>query len=209
MKSKSATSYEKRAENNAPVQLHMTTVFPAPLRMESAHMTKECLVCGKTFTVSHGNQQYCSKECVEIARANTQKKYYQKHKELYKKQRRTSAVHQVRTCDWCGREFVPLSRRHRFCSPECRRASIRGSAPLSEQFYLKTCPVCGKEFNTLDPTDVYCSDVCAHHGILKRLSRGFNALNTRAAETIIRDTDPRCRRKNYTCLECPKKDCVP
>jgi len=58
-----------------------------------------CKICGKEFIPNSNSQKYCSSECSKIARKETNKKYYQAHREeikIYSKQHYQTCSEQYR-----------------------------------------------------------------------------------------------------------------
>ena len=41
-------------------------------------------------------------------------------------------VIEIRTCPWCGDEFVPAARHQQFCKPACRKTAFWKRANASE-----------------------------------------------------------------------------
>ena len=70
---------------------------------------RQCVICGKEFIPKSIRHRCCSAKC------------------WYKKRYRTREYHgstQLRTCEWCGKEFIDIGswgRKHpkRFCSLQC------------------------------------------------------------------------------------------
>lgn len=141
----------------------------------SPGVTKTCLSCGQTFTVSSKGQRFCSKKChdqyqrsrrVEIVCLNCGKRMLvvpslrrQKFcsRECYSEYRhKTSIVKStLRPCLHCGR---PLHRKQvKFCSRDCRHAYEQA------RLIAKTCEYCGREYRvvpSLADRARFCSRVC-------------------------------------------------
>lgn len=148
--------------------------------------TKKCRCCGKEFTASYGNEQFCSDEC--------------KHESIRESRRRSDSKRlgytelntQRRTCAMCGAIFTPKAVTQKTCTEECgkeyRRIKERErerskrtctdeewkAARLEnlkkrwankkpkpkKQPYTGTCAVCGKTFTTRNPAQKTCSKQC-------------------------------------------------
>ena len=113
-------------------------------------------------------------------------------------------------CAFCGKEFVALSAKGKYCSLECNNKAF-----LKRQFERRkkehpedvlVCPCCGKEFFRSKANPVYCSYVCKRKmeppkPQPKRLSSkttGYLAPK-RKCHDCKRPTD------NYRCPECWEK----
>ena len=62
----------------------------------------------------------------------------------------------MKTCDQCGTEFVPYTKRSRFCTTKCKDAWNNAHKTLT----TKTCLGCGCEFHTPSPKQKYCTRSC-------------------------------------------------
>ncbi|MDD4019707.1 MAG: HNH endonuclease signature motif containing protein [Kiritimatiellae bacterium] len=100
-----------------------------------------CSFCETKFTVcSVGqNPKYCSKECKAKARLAN------------------SGI--SLTCQNCGRQFVALYSKAKYCSNACY-----GQAKTKTEHYRtkhrKVCPVCEQEFETITRSQICCSPEC-------------------------------------------------
>lgn len=81
-----------------------------------------CKNCGKEFEIPHWqNSEFCSRKCYwEYRRNHKNDEYADVQKD------RSEKAHEVRKCEWCGKEFVVYKKtKKRFCSDECRNAYLR------------------------------------------------------------------------------------
>ena len=94
---------------------------------------RECPVCGKRFIVTQSRQQYCSKNCERLLRAQDR---LERNRRLHKLQKR----YRSRFCNFfkCKRKFNPKTDNQRFHSYECRIRTFwikrEGSADAKEQW---------------------------------------------------------------------------
>ena len=80
-------------------------------------------------------------------------------------------------CEWCGREFEPLIKNGKYCSPECRyevsKVQMRLNSKLKRdaERRLKTryCAICGAKIDYETGRKKYCSDKCYEIG--KKLNK--------------------------------------
>ncbi len=111
-----------------------------------------CAYCGKEFSVSiKRGRKFCSDECA---------------RQMYKKEHGT-----VKVCERCGKEFLTIYPKQRFCSRKCAYASKQ------VRKIKRICEICGREFETIRTTQKYCSRECVWKG-----KRGKT--NTLAGECI-------------------------
>lgn len=103
-------------------------------------VTKSCPTCGKNFTVTNprSRQEFCTKEC-----RPPRKTYIE-----------------PRSCEICGKQFVPAYSCQKYCSKECKWKGYTLSKTVKVD--EKTCIHCGKQFtppsNKLHKK--YCSQAC-------------------------------------------------
>lgn len=84
---------------------------------------KTCPTCGKQFICATNRQVFCSEECREKAYAlkaagieipkRTPKGYV------------STAPKEPKACDICGKEFMPRTKKQRYCSKECGQEAMR------------------------------------------------------------------------------------
>jgi len=96
---------------------------------------RNCAYCGQSFIPPAGTgRQFCSRQCFSA-----------------------SQVRPPKTCQRCGKEFIPHNNRQRFCSPACQKTCrVIPSVKIA-------CLNCGKEFS-IRPKQAarrrYCSKQC-------------------------------------------------
>lgn len=84
---------------------------------------KVCPTCGKKFVATSNRQLFCSDECRDKA--------YALKKDGVELPRRTpggyisTAPSEPRKCDICGKEFMPRTKKQRYCSKECGAEAMR------------------------------------------------------------------------------------
>lgn len=84
---------------------------------------KVCPTCGKKFVAMSNRQLFCSDECRDKA--------YALKKNGVELPRRTkggyisTAPTEPRKCDICGKEFMPRTKKQRYCSKECGAEAMR------------------------------------------------------------------------------------
>lgn len=105
------------------------------------YKTKQCKLCGNSFTPNSSYQLFCSKECKK------------KHYAIYgKKEDKHNYI-----CDNCGKEIEGRWRskeEHHFCDAYCRVEYYKKNNKTSN------CIVCGKEYIQLHKNHLYCSEEC-------------------------------------------------
>lgn len=116
--------------------------------------SKRCVICGKLFDTICNNtiKETCSSKCTAA---------------LIKKNRQKSAESTIRTCEWCGKEFHPKSKRDKYCYSK----------------HYKICEVCGKEFEIdvrKDKTKKTCSIECENK------LRSINTDYTKVRSTFLK-----------------------
>ena len=122
---------------------------------------RQCLHCGKMFTVesAHGqHQKFCSAEC--------RNHYNYKANPLV-----------VKTCPHCGKTFETNRSYQIYCSKTCNGAAynLRHDGKIS-----KTCAYCNGAFTTRDSKKIYCSVMCR---------RSAERLNARLKREALREAD--------------------
>lgn len=140
---------------------------PAPKELDYVDDIRKCKLCGKEFTIIHGNQAYCSTKCSDEARAMQMRK-----SELARAEKRRAAF--GRRCKECGAKITRKSAKY-YCSEKCAeegrrknntewaRNKSRGLLPCSVSVKV-VCGFCGKEFETFDHKKKYCSPECVSKG---------------------------------------------
>lgn len=84
---------------------------------------KTCPTCGKQFVCATNRQVFCSEECRDKA--------YAMKAAGVEMPRRTPkgyvsvAPTEPRKCDICGKEFMPRTKKQRYCSKECGQEAMR------------------------------------------------------------------------------------
>lgn len=129
---------------------------------------KTCKVCGKEFVPVCMNQKCCSSECS----AENLRKLHDKHNG---ERRKTNIKHGAmkakypKRCEWCGKEFLAVTRRVRFCSAECSYKAEQRKRELRfrEMYPVRVCVECGKEFQPKRRDQVRCSHECVETARLK------------------------------------------
>ena len=173
--------------------------------------TRKCVVCGKEFQTYRQDRRYCSDACRKKAtRAKKKEREKAEPQPAPKLRSHPRFGMHPKICAFCGKEFVALSAKGKYCSLECNN-----KAYLKRQFERRkkehpedvlVCPCCGKEFFRSKANPVYCSYVCKRKmeppkPQPKRLSSkttGYLAPK-RKCHDCKRPTD------NYRCPECWEK----
>lgn len=183
--------------------------------------TRKCVVCDKEFQTYRPDRRYCSDACRKKAvRAKKKEREKAEPQPAPKLRSHPRFGMHPKICAFCGKEFVALSAKGKYCSLECNNKAFR-----KRQFerrkkehpeLVRICPCCGKEFLCSTTFPVYCSHVCRRKmeppkAKSKRLSSkttGYLAPK-RKCHDCKRPTD------NYRCPECWAKyrakhagDCV-
>lgn len=115
------------------------------------YKTKQCKLCGNSFTPNSAFQTFCSTECTK------------KNRSELKKQR----VRETYICDNCGKTLENRYRsneKHHFCDANCRIKYNKNNLKISN------CVVCRKEFTQRHKNHLYCSEDC------KKLHKELNPL---------------------------------
>ena len=84
---------------------------------------KTCPTCGKQFICATNRQVFCSDECRDKAYAL--KKTGVEMPRLTKGGYVSTAPTEPRKCDICGKEFMPRTKKCRYCSKECGQEAMR------------------------------------------------------------------------------------
>lgn len=125
---------------------------------------RTCRRCGKEFTITHGNQRYCSVDCSEEAKS-------QRLKQWGRSQREKKNGSAPKFCKVCGATITERTRKS-YCSEDCAKegrrkdsaewARKKASGQLAGKPVLKVaCIHCGKEFQTQSTRRITCSPECA------------------------------------------------
>ena len=132
---------------------------------------KKCVICGKIYPPTGKAQLYCSKECFRES-----------------ERRKRENAKMERTCEWCGKKFIPRFGRY-YCSPECSQAAEKKYHREYNRIYdaqkrarrppkppkpkkirkPKECPVCHAEFVAKDYRKTFCSPECRKIDLQKRM----------------------------------------
>jgi len=158
----------------------------------SRKYNKICGHCSKEFQGINERSRFCSKQC--------------QYAEL-----RTRGPDVPRTCDHCGREYLPHSPRakvksvrhiSRFCSKACKNA--HGRPDLRKDRPQTTCKYCGKAFFARSPSYIptYCSAGCRGDALRKPQSPNFVQKKCTVCHSVFTTTDGR---KAFCSQECKKK----
>lgn len=102
----------------------------------------KCSDCGCLFKPTAG-ETFCSVECSD--------RYQARHTK----------------CGACGVSFAKHNHAQKYCSPNCKRATMNQRRRLKDHQAGRTpdqqprqCVVCGKDFNTTNVRNIYCSKPC-------------------------------------------------
>lgn len=126
--------------------------------------SRQCKLCGKTFTITHGNQRYCSADCSDQAKDNRIREY-----DLRRRKEKNACS--PKFCKECGATITAKGRMS-YCSEECAKEGTRkynvewarkkAGGQLDGKPVLKVaCIHCGKEFQTQSSRRITCSPECA------------------------------------------------
>lgn len=113
-----ATTNNERKENDMEVK-----TITRPDGTTWTPPVKTCPTCGKKFVCATNRQVFCSDECRDKA--------YALKKNGVELPRRTkggyvsTAPTEPRKCDICGKEFMPRTKKCRYCSKECGQEAMR------------------------------------------------------------------------------------
>lgn len=116
-------------------------------KYQETWVVSKCEICGKE--IKHPNfksPKYCSYECKHIGHGNLLRK------------------REIKTCENCGKEFMPTSAKGKFCSPECVHEN-------QNRKVLVKCVICGKEVERKrchSKTDSCCSKECLSTLVARR-----------------------------------------
>ena len=124
----------------------------------------QCKFCGKKFTITHGNQRYCSVDCADEALRERQRKWSRSRSD-----KKSGAA--PRFCKECGATITDRARRS-YCSDACCKEGSRkysaawarkqANGQLAGKPVLNViCIHCGKEFRTQSSRRITCSPECA------------------------------------------------
>ena len=93
-----------------------------------------CVVCGRKCDIIDAvNDKFCSEKCAQ------------------------SFQPEIRTCAFCGKEFIPSNKTKIYCSANCNKNASR-----ERNLVESTCLFCGKKFLTEKSKGAkFCSRVCA------------------------------------------------
>jgi len=91
---------------------------------------KQCVYCGKEYTLSHPAQKYCSTNCKRAGYKQKQKQA----KKKYKQKRKNTSL--IKKCRWCGNTFTTTNNTQ-YCSDTCRKYAIQEKNLLAVYRYKK------------------------------------------------------------------------
>jgi predicted nucleic acid-binding Zn ribbon protein len=139
--------------------------------------TRPCAICGQQFTSWRASRKTCSDQCARALRFDE------------------SRLRRVRTCERCGKEFLPADRHLRRVQPVTCPACREASRSLRET----VCKVCGKQFGHTSPTRLYCSPECKAIGrhCDKDGRRIVSTTPRKARETLFAIRGVRCEQCGY------------
>lgn len=134
--------------------------------------TKQCQICGKTFTSRGNKQKYCSAHCQKVAQKEHERLWRQQHNDGdYVDGRREKLI----TCQRCGKQELrdPRAKFCRECYKQVRReilAKIKDqiaaeraehpAATVPPELKNATCLHCRGQFKQTFPNEKFCSDKC-------------------------------------------------
>ena len=162
--------------------------------------TRECLVCGEKFTPVRKNSKFCCRECA--IQYYNYKAFLRNHPgtqiEFSTWQRtpfptgrkaRGNTINKAlkRTCQFCGRDFIPTTDEQKYCSKACKfeaheqskEKMVKKETPVVKQpeiiatptkddqrtWERRECKVCHLTFEAAKGTNVrYCPKCLSHYG---------------------------------------------
>lgn len=119
---------------------------------------ENCLRCGVALPEEMLNvgARFCCQECARFAitywdfeERTNQDAAYRSAQDVIQRSK-----HHTRSCEHCGKPFLPMFGHNRFCSRECANAAAIVLKP-------KDCLNCGKTFQPRNRYSLYCSFECA------------------------------------------------
>ena len=149
--------------------------------------TGTCIICGKEFNLIHPyTQKTCSRECrgIYVKRSGIAKSRTVRAQQTVKEKYGTSRPPQnfkPKTCELCGKEFIPQSNRQVYCNGP----------------HYGNCPVCGKqvEIREICRGSQVCSMECRQKLIAKTCIEKYGhsnyLLSSKINEFINFRTNPR------------------
>lgn len=177
---------------------------------------KTCPICNKVFKQNVHNKMFCSPECKKIFYNQKNKKETKykvcpvcnsmfeltTHNKIYCsiECRNNANKHAIyKTCEWCGKEFVPNNGIQKYCCKRCMKDAT--NKRYRTGFKPKKCKRCGDIFMPTSSKSIYC-DNCRDIA-LKENKRD----SARIYEKQKRRNDIHhrikcwCRSQIYRCLE--------
>ena len=98
----------------------------------------------------------------------------------------------TKICPVCGKEFITLNNRKKYCCTNCNAAAYRDRNRVK---HPKVCPICGKEFSARRSIDVYCSKECYEE------SKVIYRREHRVVKEAFKKTCPVCGKEFMTKLD--------
>lgn len=155
------------------------------IKAENVVRNRRCIDCGQTF--EGGPRAKRCPDCREIALRESLKRY--------RKSGTKRALGSTDICQWCGKEYIVISGRQKYCSEACQRLAVlewqrqhKKGYHRKEEIYAekerkreiqeKICPYCLRIFRSTSSSP-YCSDYCRreqrkYYQCIADINRGFN-----------------------------------
>lgn len=150
----------------------------------------KCAFCGKEFKPKRSNSNYCSVRCCRASYrkrhpevfVRNSKRFKERNPEAYRRiierylEKKYGKLVELK-CPYCGKTFMPKSRRQKFCCHECaeRDSKRKRRDKINEYFKRyyrnkrfesgllnpKVCAFCGKKFVPKRIDSTCCSRKCS------------------------------------------------
>lgn len=167
-------------------------------------MNKVCPICGNEFEPKHGNQKYCSRECVRVAKIESVKTYYQTHKEQRKVYKKAYyQAHKVQCKAYHKAYYRTHKEQYKVYNKAYYQTHKKQRKSYSKAYYyahkkapeyvIKVCLTCGSEFKTKPGNKKYCSPECARVARNKHWRENYKNFK-------------QCKKEHDNCFSCPTLD---
>lgn len=156
--------------------------YAAKLSKRNIGDTDVCKRCGKEYTVTSGAQKYCKKCYKELKhdkRAEANKKFLKKKKQVIDEYYDDLANRGIMVCRGCGKAFEYNSQTEEKYCPECVKKRIEKKKNLFRNIGtlhvgdLRKCDNCGEEYEVKGTTQIYCTK-CSARIYNERMNKNAN-----------------------------------
>jgi predicted nucleic acid-binding Zn ribbon protein len=137
---------------------------------------RNCVVCGKEFEPNRWKQTTClAKECQEIVRAKSKRKWFLQNKHKVNQKRSKGIVGSKRNCKLCGKEFIVNTGNKKYCSDICKQIVSNNTRDKQSAYYKMSQFSWKAKVNNINRNAKY-TPTQKENEIFKMLNSGQNNL---------------------------------